>query len=118
MPKTQPSPAAASSWWRVLRGLGHPVFERWAREAGSAEQCWNRFGREYEFGGHKAAFLAKESLEHHLILVSALPSERAKMCFFTAARTLPEALGGMGPAGAGRQDDSHAHGNLTLAVAK
>ncbi|OYV14050.1 MAG: hypothetical protein CG440_856, partial [Methanosaeta sp. NSM2] len=35
-------------------GLGHPVFERWAREAGSAEQCWDRFGREYEFGGHKA----------------------------------------------------------------
>ena len=100
-------------------GLGHPVFERWAREAGSAEQCWDRFGREYEFGGHKAAFLAKESLEHHLILVSALPSERAKMCFFTAARTLPEALG-LAWARQGRDARMIVmpHGNLTLAVAE
>jgi len=99
-------------------GLGHPVFERWSREACSAEQCWERFGREYEFGGHKAAFLARESLEHHLILVSALPNEMAEMCFFAAARTLPEALE-MARARQGRDARMLVmpHGNLTLAVA-
>ena len=100
-------------------GLGHPVFERWASEAGSAEQCWERFGREYEFGGHKAAFLAKESLEHHLILVSALPSKRAEMCFFSPARSLQEALElARERQGKGARMLVMPHGNLTLAVAE
>jgi nickel-dependent lactate racemase len=100
-------------------GLGHPVFERWAREAECAEDCWERFGREYEFGGHKAAFLAKESQLHHLILVSSLPPDKAKMCFFEPAKTLEEAL-----ALARQRHGKEArmvvmpHGNLTLAVSK
>jgi lactate racemase len=98
-------------------GLGHPVFERWACEAKSAEDCWQRFGREYEFGGHKAAFLARESLRHQLILVSSLSQEEAKMCFFQPAKTLDEAL-----AMARERQGKNAkmivmpHGNLTLAV--
>lgn len=100
-------------------GLGHPVFERWTRDAISPMDCWERFGREYEFGGHKAAFLAKESMEHHLILVSALPKEQAEMCFFTPAKSLEEAL-----QMARKRQGSDArvlvmpHGNLTLAVSK
>lgn len=97
-------------------GLGHPVFERWAREAECAEDCIERFGREYEFGGHKAAFLARESLEHNIILVSSLPGELAKMCFFEPASTLDEAM-----AAAYERHGKDAsiliipHGNLTLA---
>lgn len=100
-------------------GLGHPVFERWAREATSAEDCWERFGREYEFGGHKAAFLAKESMEHHLILVSSLSREEAEMCFFTPAANLDEAVH-LAQARQGKDARMLVmpHGNLTLAVAK
>jgi nickel-dependent lactate racemase len=100
-------------------GLGHQVFKRWANEARCAEDCWERFGREYEFGGHKAAFLAKESLEHHLILVSALPKETAEMCFFTPAKSIEQALK---MARQRQGQDARMlvmpHGNLTLAVAK
>ena len=100
-------------------GLGHPVFERWAEKARCAEDCWERFGREYEFGGHKAAFLAKESMEHHLILVSALKKEIAEMCFFTPAKSLEDALE---KARERQGKDARMlvmpHGNLTLAVAK
>jgi nickel-dependent lactate racemase len=98
-------------------GLGHPVFERWAREAACAEDCIERFGREYEFGGHKAAFLAKESLEHNIILVSSLPRELAEMCFFQPASTLDEAI-----AAAYKRHGKEASmlimpfGNLTLAT--
>jgi nickel-dependent lactate racemase len=98
-------------------GLGHPVFERWAREAECAEDCIERFGREYEFGGHKAAFLAKESLEHNIILVSSLPRELAEMCFFRPASTLDEAM-----AAAYERHGKDAgmlimpYGNLTLAT--
>ena len=100
-------------------GLGHPVFERWACEAKSAEDCWQRFGREYEFGGHKAAFLARESLRHQLILVSSLSQEEAKMCFFQPAKTLDEALA-MARERQGKNAKIIAmpHGNLTLAVPK
>jgi nickel-dependent lactate racemase len=98
-------------------GLGHPVFERWAREAKCPEECWERFGKEYEFGGHKAAFLARESLEHRLILVSSLPRHEAEMSFFHPARTMEEAM-----ALAREQQGRDArmlvmpYGNLTLAV--
>ena len=100
-------------------GLGHPVFERWACEASSAEECWERFGREYEFGGHKAAFLAKESLEHHLILVSSMPRDTVEMCFMNPARTLDEALA-MAKERQGRDARMLVmpYGNLTLAVGK
>ena len=100
-------------------GLGNQVFERWARTALGAEDCWERFGMEFEFGGHKAAFLAKESLQHQLILVSSLPDETARMCFFQPARTLDEAIE-MARKRQGR--DARVlvmpHGNLTLAVSK
>jgi len=73
-------------------GLGNPVFERWAKEATCAADCVDRFGQEYEFGGHKAALIAKESLNHDLILVSKLPPKVAEMCFFRHASTLDQAL--------------------------
>jgi nickel-dependent lactate racemase len=98
-------------------GLGHPVFERWASEADSAQDCIDRFGQEYEFGGHKAAFLAKESLEHNIILVSALPRGMAEMCFFQPAATLDEAV--VTAQKRHGKDASMAvmpFGNLTLAV--
>lgn len=98
-------------------GLGNEVFERWACEAQSAEGCWERFGREYEFGGHKAAFLAKESLEHQLILVSSLPPEKARMCFFEPAKTLEDALvSARSRQGKDARMLVMPYGNLTLAL--
>ncbi|MHC1631531.1 MAG: nickel-dependent malate racemase, LarAH6 family [Methanotrichaceae archaeon] len=73
-------------------GLGNPVFERWAREANCAEDCVERFGKEYEFGGHKAALIAKEALDHDLILVSKMSPKMAEMCFFRYASSLDQAL--------------------------
>jgi len=100
-------------------GLGNSAFERWAREADCAEDCVERFGLEYEFGGHKAALIALASLRHQLILVSSMTPELSRMCFFEPARTLEEALA--------MARDRHGkdarllvmpHGNLTLAVAR
>lgn len=98
-------------------GLGNHVFEQWAREACSAEDCWERFGREYEFGGHKAAFLAQESFRHQLILVSSMPDELVRMCFMQPAKTLEEALAlAQKSQGKGARTIVLPHGNLTLAV--
>lgn len=98
-------------------GLGHPVFERWAREAACAEDCVERFGREYEFGGHKAALIARESLKKDLILVSSLRPELAEMVFFRHAKTLEEALA-MARERQGRDARTIVmpYGNLTLAT--
>jgi nickel-dependent lactate racemase len=73
-------------------GFGNQAFERWACEAKTAKDCIDRFGREYEFGGHKAALIARESLEHDLILVSAMHPVDVKKCFFKPAKTLDEAM--------------------------
>jgi len=73
-------------------GLGNSVFERWVREAESPKDCFERFGREYEFGGHKAGLIAKQALEKNLILVSSMKKETAEMCFFEHASTLDEAV--------------------------
>jgi nickel-dependent lactate racemase len=73
-------------------GLGNAVFDRWVREAKSPEDCFERFGREYEFGGHKAGLIAKEALDHQLILVSSMDRKTTEMCFFEPASTLDEAV--------------------------
>ncbi|NPV61610.1 MAG: nickel-dependent lactate racemase [Methanotrichaceae archaeon] len=100
-------------------GLGHSVFERWAREARCAEDCVERFGREYEFGGHKAALIARESLRHDLILASSMPPSQAEMCFFRPARDLEQAIA-MARKRQGRSARMLVmpHGSLTLARSK
>jgi lactate racemase len=75
-----------------IEGYGNPAFERWASEASCAEDCLERFGREFEFGGHKAALIAKESLQHNLILVSSLSKEDTEKSFFKYAKNLDHAL--------------------------
>jgi nickel-dependent lactate racemase len=98
-------------------GFGHPVFERWVREAESPEDCVKRFGREYEFGGHKAALIAKESLSHELILVSSMPGELAEMSFFKHASSLDQAVAMARAAqGQGARMIVMPYGNLTLAT--
>jgi nickel-dependent lactate racemase len=98
-------------------GFGNPAFERWACEAKSARDCIDRFGREYEFGGHKAALIARESLEHNLILVSAMPSKQVEKCFFKPAKTLNEALAlAWDRHGKDARTLVMPHGNLTLAT--
>jgi nickel-dependent lactate racemase len=98
-------------------GLGNPVFERWVREASCAEECVDRFGREYEFGGHKAALIAKEAMEHELTLISALPPRLAEMCFFKPKRTLDEAIAAARERhGADARMIVMPYGNLTLAT--
>lgn len=98
-------------------GFGNQVFERWACEAKTAKDCVDRFGREYEFGGHKAALIARESLKHDLILVSAMPPEKVEKCFFTPAKTLGEALvKARERHGKDARTLVMPYGNLTLAV--
>lgn len=102
-----------------IEGLGHPVFQRWLQEASGPQDCIERFGREYEFGGHKAAFIAEESLEHDIILVSSLPKEVAEMSFFRHASSLEDALSmALQAQGKGALITVIPHGDLTLAAQK
>lgn len=99
-------------------GLGNGAFERWACEAKNPEDCLQRFGKEYEFGGHKAAYIADLALKSELILVSSLPKETAEMCFMKPARTLDEALSmARDRNGADVRTLVLPHGDMTLARA-
>lgn len=98
-------------------GFGNAVFERWVCEAKGAKDCIDRFGKEYEFGGHKAALIARESLKYDLILVSSMPSEQVEKCFFKPAKTLEEALVvAWDRHGKDARTLVLPHGNLTLAT--
>lgn len=98
-------------------GLGDPIFERWATEAKCAEDCVERFRKEFEFGGHKAAILAKESLNYNIILVSSLPKNLVEMCFFEHASSLNMAVEkAINLHGNDARMIIMPHGNLTLAV--
>ena len=102
-----------------IEGYGNPAFERWAGDASCAEDCLERFGREFEFGGHKAALIAKESLKHDLILVSSMSKDDTEKAFFKYAKNLEHALV-MARKRHGR--DARVllmpHGDLTLAAVK
>ncbi|MDD1753054.1 MAG: nickel-dependent lactate racemase [Methanotrichaceae archaeon] len=100
-------------------GYGNPVFERWAKEAICAEDCVGRFGFEYEFGGHKAALIARESLRHNLILVSCMPKDKVEMGFFNHAINLEEALSmAIKRHGKDARTLVMPYGNLTLVTSK
>lgn len=75
-----------------MDGLGNDVFMRWIKDASCPQDCIDRFGREYEFGGHKAALLAQASLSYNLILVSSMPPDMAEMSYFHPAKSVDEAL--------------------------
>jgi nickel-dependent lactate racemase len=73
-------------------GLGNAAFERWVCDCKTPRECLERFGREYEFGGHKAAYIAEAAMNRELVIVSSLSAMQARRCFFKPSKSLEEAV--------------------------
>lgn len=73
-------------------GIGNAVYERWNKECKTAADAIDRFKKDFEFGGHKAATTAAASLRFDLYLVSSLSDETVKEAFLTPCRTVEEAI--------------------------
>jgi nickel-dependent lactate racemase len=82
-------------------GLGHHTFEAWMREARSPDDLLERIQRDFVVGGHKAAAIAGLLKRCQVFMVSSLPDEVARACWFTPFGTVDEAIGAalneMGP---------------------
>lgn len=71
---------------------GNSTFEEWLRECPAPRDAIARFEEGFVMGGHKAALLAKLSLEQELYLVSEHGRDFAEKAYFNHASTLQQAL--------------------------
>jgi nickel-dependent lactate racemase len=84
-----------------IDGLGNPTFEAWMQDPGGPEGIIARIKREFVLGGHKAAAVAMAMRQTDVFLVSALPSDFARLIGFYpfggADQALRSALATVGP---------------------
>jgi nickel-dependent lactate racemase len=73
-------------------GLGHHIFEAWMQEACSPDDLLERIQREFVIGGHKAAAIAGLLKRWRVFMVSSLPDEAVRACWFTPFASLDEAI--------------------------
>ncbi|MCD5425355.1 MAG: nickel-dependent lactate racemase [Methanosarcinaceae archaeon] len=63
-------------------GFGNKVYEKWSVESKNPDDAIERFNQSFEFGGHKAALIAKLSKKYKLCLKSNLTIDETKSVFF------------------------------------
>ena len=73
-------------------GIGNEVYDRWNKSCKTADDAVERFKKEFEFGGHKAATTAAASKRFDLYLVSSLPDDEARDAFFEPCGTIEDAV--------------------------
>lgn len=73
-------------------GIGNDIYDRWNRECRTKEDAVERFSREFEFGGHKAAKTAAAAMRYKIYLVSSLTPEKAEEAFFIPAASVQAAI--------------------------
>lgn len=73
-------------------GLGNPALKRWADQKLSPPEMLQKFPHNFELGGHKLYYLAKQSLLMELVLFSSLDDSLTKLLFCRKANTLQQEL--------------------------
>ena len=75
-----------------LEGYGEPTFENWIEEANTPDDIIKRLKNKFVLGGHKAYAIAKLTKEVEVILISSLPSDKARKLFFIPMENISQAL--------------------------
>lgn len=96
-------------------GLGNETFEEWAKMGLSPDDVLERLKGSFIMGAHKLARLALLRKKFNLFIVSSLPDELARACFFTPSNSVEEALREIAETrGAGERILVVKHGNFLL----
>jgi nickel-dependent lactate racemase len=75
------------------KGIGHPIFEEWIERSASPEDVLRIYNEEgFRLGGHKAVYLAKDSLRFELALQSELDDAVVRSFFMTPMNDPQEAV--------------------------
>lgn len=72
--------------------LGEKTFEEWMLQAKTPQDTITRVKKEFILGGHKAVAICLVLEKKKTFLVSNLPNNLAKECFFTPFKSIQEAL--------------------------
>jgi len=75
-----------------LEGYGEATFEKWIEEANTSDDIIKRLKNKFVLGGHKAYAIAKLTKEAEVILISSLPSDKARKLFFIPMENISQAL--------------------------
>ncbi len=75
-----------------LEGYGEATFEKWIEEANTPDDIIKRLKNKFVLGGHKAYAIAKSTKEVEVILISSLPSDKARKLFFIPMENISQAL--------------------------
>ncbi|HHW06882.1 MAG TPA: nickel-dependent lactate racemase [Clostridia bacterium] len=73
-------------------GYGEPLFEDWINRAQSIDDPIRWVQEKFVLGAHKAVVICQVLKEKEGILVSGMPDEAVKKCFFQPAATVEEAV--------------------------
>ncbi len=73
-------------------GIGPSSFVDWLRKNGSAREMEEKLLEKFQFGGHKAFFLARLTEKADVLLVSAMPEKNLTGLFVKPAASMQEAL--------------------------
>jgi nickel-dependent lactate racemase len=73
-------------------GIGPSTFVNWLKRYQSSQEMKERLMRRFEFGAHKAFFLARLTEKADVFLVSSLPKKSLKGLFVKPVASLEEAL--------------------------
>lgn len=72
--------------------LGETTFDQWMRGAESIDDPIRRIQAEFVLGAHKAAVICQVLKDKKAYLISDMPDELTRKCFFTPADSVEEAL--------------------------
>ena len=75
-----------------LEGYGEPTFENWIEEANIPDDIIKRLKNKFVLGGHKAYAIARAVKEVEVILISSLPSDKARKLFFIPMENISQAI--------------------------
>jgi nickel-dependent lactate racemase len=73
-------------------GIGPTTFVHWLKRHDSAKEMERKLMKQFEFGAHKAFFLARLAEKADLLLVSSIPQKRLQGLFVKPMASLEEAL--------------------------
>lgn len=73
-------------------GFGHETFERWCREHTCPASVIDTFENNFEFGAHKAAFIAQLARKHKLLIHSEMSDEDVRDIFFEPVRDIQKVV--------------------------
>lgn len=73
-------------------GFGHETFERWCREHTCPASIIDAFENNFEFGAHKAAFIAQLAKKHKLLIHSEMPDDDVRDIFFEPVKDIQKVV--------------------------